>query len=296
MTDIRFVEMADWVARATADPVLHFERQASEIILNATGMLDEFKDKIFLKGGMLMGVVYDSPRQTSDLDFTISLPPENGIGNRLRTELDQAMVRSAVRLGYPDIVCRTQTVAAQPRKDSLERGKFPALKMTIGYARRGSVEERQLDRRRCSKVIELDLSFNEPVGSWQIVKLGQHGSLINVYSLRDMIAEKLRALLQQTGRNRNRRQDVYDISLLLQRFCFDKAELCLLHKTFLEKCRARNIEPNANSLSNPEVIRRAGAEWETMTLELGDVPLFSECYKLVESFYRSFPWQYYDSD
>lgn len=290
MSEIKFIEIADWVGRASADPVLHFERQASEIILNAIGMLEDFKDKIFLKGGVLMGVVYDSPRHTSDLDFTITLPPEKDIGFRLSTDLDQALIRSAIGLGYPDIVCRTQRVAAKPKKDSLEKGSFPALSMTIAYAMRGSAEERHLNRRRSTRIVELDLSFNEPIGSYQIVKLGQHGSRIHAYSLCDLIAEKLRALLQQTRRNRGRRQDIYDISLLLRRFQFDEAELRFLHKTFQEKCRARQIEPDVNSLSDPDVIRRAEAEWGSLALELGSLPPFFDCFEAVEKFYRSFPW------
>lgn len=36
---------------------------------------------MFLKGGILMGLVHDSPRQTTDIDLTTALAAEGGVGD-----------------------------------------------------------------------------------------------------------------------------------------------------------------------------------------------------------------------
>lgn len=290
MSEVAIVDVAAWVERARRDPVGHFERQATEVVLNAIGMTGPLGNKILLKGGALMGVVYRSPRQTADLDFTTSLQPTAGVDAEIIAALNEALPHAAVQLGYPDIVSKVQSARRLPRVDRFIDADFPALKIKIGYAHRGSTQERALAIQQCANVIELDISFNEPVSFVETVKLGSAGPSISVYSLIDLIAEKTRALLQQKYRRRNRRQDVYDIALLLKQFPLDHNERNLLHKVLLEKCRSRRIEPTIDSISDPEIVQRAQMEWGTLELELGEVPEFENCFKSVESFYRSLPW------
>ena len=64
------IDVAAWVERAKNDPVAHRQRQAAEILLNAIALITPPNDKLYLKGGNLMGLVYGSPRQTTDIDFT----------------------------------------------------------------------------------------------------------------------------------------------------------------------------------------------------------------------------------
>lgn len=284
------VDIAKWVDKARADPTAYLERQATEIFLNALGMAKPYCEKVFLKGGILMGVVYQSPRQTADLDFTSVLEPSLDIADHLRETLTAAFPRAAAKLGYPDLVCRVQTVRPRPRKESFAAADGPALEITVGYARRGSREEQRLERNNSTHVLYADISFREPVGGIQVVRLGEEGASIRAYSLLDLVAEKLRALLQQERRNRFRRQDIYDIALLLKAFSLDDEEKGQLLALFYEKCRARQIEPTSDSLSHPEVIRRASSEWNTLALEIVEVPPFEECFAVVDAFYRSLPW------
>ena len=67
------VNIAAWVERASNDPPSYLERQATEVLLAAIGTAPSYNDKIFLKGGILMGVRYESPRQTADIDFSTTL-------------------------------------------------------------------------------------------------------------------------------------------------------------------------------------------------------------------------------
>ena len=105
-----------------------------------------------------------------------------------------------------------------------------------------------------------------------------------------MISEKLRALLQQKTRNRFRRQDIFDIFLLIEAYSFDENEKESILKILKLKCAARQITPELKSLSSPEVIRRASAGWDTLKLEIGELPDFNDCFVRVDAFYRSLPW------
>jgi len=285
------VNIAQWVEKARHDPPTYLERQATEVFLTAIGMAEPYCRKVFLKGGVLMGVVYNSIRQTGDIDFTTTLEPDPDVAERLREALEAVFPRVTAELGYPDLLCQVQSVRYFPSPQKFPKADGPAVKIKIGYARRGSPQHAWFEKGQASDVLEADISFREPVGAIQIVRLSEEGGSIRTYSLHDLIAEKLRALLQQDVRNRYRRQDIYDIDLLIDRFSFDDEEKAGLHALLVEKCRARNIDPGRHSLAEPEVIRRARAEWESLALEIGEVPDFDECFARVNDFYRTLPWE-----
>ncbi|NMN05870.1 MULTISPECIES: nucleotidyl transferase AbiEii/AbiGii toxin family protein [unclassified Novosphingobium] len=286
------VNIEDWIDRAKADPVAYVERQATEVFLAALAMTPRFSREIFLKGGILMGVVYGSPRQTGDIDFTAISEPEPAIADALRDELNAAFPRAAARLGYPDLRCAVQSCRYLPSRAKFAESTGPALKVKIGYALRGSPQERHFEEGKSSQILEVDISFKEPVGAIQIVTFGD-GAAIGAYSLHDLITEKIRALLQQEKRNRGRRQDFYDIASLLKRFEFDESEKARLLKLLYEKCAARTMNcptPEPESLARPEVRDRAFKEWATLEIEIGALPDFEECFAIVDAFYRSLPW------
>lgn len=288
--DSRTVDVKAWIDRARRDPVAYVERQATEIVLSAVGSIPGCGSRFFLKGGILMAVVYESPRGTVDMDFTTDLEASPDLAGKLREALDQALPRAAASLGYPDLVLRVQTIREQPRPFGSAGPSFPALELTIAYARRGTPIEGRLARGQGPHVIHLEVSFNEPVHATQIVRLGVEGPSISAYALTDLIAEKFRALLQQVPRNRYRRQDVYDIAHLVERFALDDGERAEILKSFRDKCAARGIEPTVDSISDPQVIERARSEWDTLTQEIGELPDFDVCFAKVEALYRALPW------
>lgn len=284
------IDITHWVEKARHQSHKYLERQATEILLTAIGMTSPHGEKLFLKGGTLMGIVYNSPRQTADLDFSTTLQPETGIDQVIRTTLDEAFPLAAARIGYPNLICRVQTIDPKPHPIKFPDYSFPALNIKIAYALRGSSQEDKLVQGICSQVIHTDISFNEPVDAIQIVRLGPQGQKIHVYSLIDLVAEKLRALLQQELRNRYRRQDIYDLALLAKNFPLDGDEKIHLLAVFREKCRARQIDPTPSSLEDPEIISRARREWDTLELELEEVPDFDKCLQDVKHFYQELPW------
>lgn len=289
------VDITDWVERKKADPVAYAERRATEVFLTALGMTPSIGEKVYLKGGVLMGVVYRSIRSTSDIDFTTELKPESSLPERVVEELDKAFPRASAEVD-PELMCKVQSVRVRPRRSGLQKASFPALEITIGYAERGSPQEKKFHAGLAVDVLNVDISFNEPVGAIQVVRLNADGATkIKAYSLQDIIAEKMRALLQQVIRKRNRRQDIYDLSLLLSHFKFDDQEKTDLLRILIIKCLARDIKPDRLSLDDPEVRARANQEWHTLALEIGELPDFDGCFAMVNGFYKSLPWDSFAS-
>jgi len=286
----RIVDIKSWVDQARRDPAAYVERQAMEVVLSAVGSLPDYGSRIFLKGGILMAVVYQSPRNTADIDFTTDLSPSPNLPSELRDAINKELPRSAARLGLPDLVLRVQKVEERPRPFKTAEARFPALYVTVAYAKRGSRGERHVTNGQGQHIIELEVSFNEPIHAIEVVQLGERGPLFSAYALTDLLAEKLRALLQQVTRNRYRRQDVYDISYLADRFPLDDSERAAVLASFQDKCATRGIAPTVDSISDPEVSNRAQSEWGTLRQEIGEVPDFDECFRKVEALYRGLPW------
>jgi len=283
------IDVSAWVNRAATDPVAHRQRQVIEVILNAIALSAPLNTGLCLKGGILLGLAYGSARQTMDVDFTATLPVDGEIDEWIRDRLNSAFPRAAAALGYADLVVRAQSLKRLPDQHRFENAAFPALKLKIAHARRGTNEERALRHGGASSVVEVDVSFNEPLRHVQILRLTGGGELLS-YGLIEIAAEKYRALLQQKMRNRNRRQDVYDLDMLIRGGRMDEIDPGEFLDALVEKCAARRIEAHRESFDDAEIKRRAGRDWSSMKLELEDLPDFEDCYERVSAFYRSLPW------
>ncbi|MBP2233421.1 putative nucleotidyltransferase component of viral defense system [Azospirillum agricola] len=284
------VKLAAWVEEARADPVKLRARQVTEILLHAVGLSPTLQASLVLKGGTLMSLAFGSPRTTKDVDFTATADPDD-LPDHLRDDLDRALRRAAAELGYLDLLCRVQAVKYQPRRDGFEACQAPALQVTIGSALRGTGEEARLERGAAPQVLGIDISFKEPLFDARELRLDELAVSLRAYSHAEVIAEKLRALLQQPLRNRGRRQDVYDIAHLLEHN-EDVALPAMVHAIVVEKCRARGFEPTRALIDDPAVAERASRDWATLADELprGTLPAFGERFSLVRAFYHSLPW------
>ena len=125
---------------------------------------------MFLKGGILMGLAYDSPRQTTDIDLTTALAVEGGVGDEVRKLLDSEFPRAAAALGYADLILKTHSVKLLP-KGKFPDAKYPALKLKIASAKRGTTQEKTLQEGKIPVVIDVDISFNEPLPRIQVLEL-----------------------------------------------------------------------------------------------------------------------------
>lgn len=278
-----------WVAEVKSDPIAHRNRQVTHILLAAIGMTKGLHDTMVLKGGTLMMLAFGSPRGTQDVDFSVSATPEP-FTEQLSTTLDPALQRAAAQLGYLDIVCRVQKLKKMPRPATFENDIGAALKITIGHARRDTNEETRLAARQAPRALQVDLSFNEPMLHSTHAQLGRPAVTIRAYTPEDVIGEKLRALIQQPIRNRQRRQDVYDIAWLLEAHDPDALTRQRIFESMIGKAEARDLTLSVDSFDDPEIKRRAEMDWNTLQLEIGDLPPFESLFERVRAFYRSLPW------
>lgn len=286
----RRADFQAWEDAASHDKQTLRERIASEVFLAALGSTPSFRKKIFLKGGVLVGAVYESGRNTADLDFSTTLKPSTDFLGQLETELSAALPAAAARVGSPNTVIKVQSVRYRPRPETFIEANAPAIEVKFAYAERGSKAEDRLRSGNSSDVIYADISFNEEITSIEEICIGETGLSFYAYSKCDLIAEKLRSILQQKVRGRNRRQDTYDLWFLLEEHPVSPDECFEIKEIFLAKCRSREIEPDARSLDDAEVIERSKAEWETLASEVSYLPKFETAFATVSKFYSTL-WQ-----
>jgi len=288
-TSPQILNLDAWVDSAASDPVRHRQRQVTHVLLHAVARTPVLRDALCLKGGILMSAAYNSIRQTGDVDFSASANPEP-FTSALRETLDAALTSAAADLGYVDLRLKVQRFEKNPRPATFEEATSPAIKMTIGIALRATNAAKSLERGQAIEVLGVDISFKEPIINVQVLNIQDQEHSVFAYSIEDLIAEKLRALVQQKMRNRRRRQDIYDIFWLTQNVSIDADARKSILSSFLKKSDARELVTTQDSFDDPETRERAGADWHTMALEIGDLPDFNTTYDSVRDFYRSLPW------
>ena len=177
-------------------------------------------------------------------------------------------------------------------KPSRIKAQFPMLSLNIGYAPRSNPSAlKRLMAKQSPMIVEIDYSYNEAVLDIDLLSLS-NGESLQVYSQINLMAEKYRSLLQQPIRRRNRRQDIYDLALLLQGTpALDAEEQVQLLSCLLASARARSIEPKPTSLRDDSVRQMASKEYDLLQSEIdGALQPFEEAYQLVTNFYEGLPW------
>jgi predicted nucleotidyltransferase component of viral defense system len=113
-----------------------------------------------------------------------------------------------------------------------------------------------------AQIIPVDVSINEPIcDSVEASLEGPSFRTLRVSTLEDIVAEKLRALLQQPIRKRTRRQDLLDITVVLTKGpALDHAKVSrfLLAKSFLRDVpvtRAAFHHPDISTLRKTPIRR-----------------------------------------
>jgi hypothetical protein len=289
------VDLAGWREKKQADPSIYLKRQASEVILFAIALCPQLQPYLLLKGGTLMGVAHGSPRQTVDIDFTMTTSADETDKDEIKTWLNQSMKMARAILGHDLLELGVQNFKWDPKGNPQKARNFRALGLKIGYAIRGTNQHKLLLDGRAATVVEIDISFNEPESRIQILELDQ-GLKLLAYSWIEQIAEKFRALLQQSAsfrpnrKQKIRRQDIYDIDRLVTNIDLGVDQWSELVLATRQKCHARNIYPISTSFDNPKLRELSGQEWDKLTLEIDEVPRFDDCYDRVAAFYRALPW------
>jgi predicted nucleotidyltransferase component of viral defense system len=276
-----------WVA-AAPDASTRELRMAVHTILAAVSRAPTLPDLMVLKGGILLALEYQGDRFTRDIDFstakTVAQMSVDGVVEEL-----VATLRLQVQMLDYGLDCRIQGHALKPPG---ENRSWPTLQLRIGYAPQSDpARHRRLLSGKSSTVLALDLSYNEVITAVELVSI-PGGAQVQVYALPDLIAEKLRAMLQQPSRHRNRRQDVYDLYRVLSRpeVRIGSFQAAVLH-ALQAKSAARSMNVNRQSIADLEVRRRSERDYAQLRAEISsELPDFEQAYATVQDYYERLPW------
>lgn len=286
------ISLTDWIAQAKGNEQVQTDRQAVHVLLNAIGINNNLKSTLYLKGGTLFAIAFQSERVTADVDFTCMIKDHTSFTQELSKELNKSMQISANKLGYLDTIFKVQTIKKMPRPTDFPDASFPALKVTIAYAKRGTSLETRLKDGKCPLTITVDISFKEQVYAFQELHLDTPLISIRAYSLIETAAEKYRAIIQQEERNRIRRQDVYDLYHLISQGKITLDDRDEITRILRRKCESRKIAVGKERLRSKDIYKRSQKEWHTLADEIpGELPDFDIAFKLVKEFYENLNWE-----
>lgn len=280
------LNLAAWVNTATSITEKEF-RQAIHTLVLAISKSRLLQTKMVVHGGILLAIRFNGIRHTKDIDFVTSEQYSEYNEKDILKHIDESLTLACESLNY-GLDCRIQSHRLNPPgKDR----SFQTMQINMGYAYTGTEKHKRLLRNQCPDILEIDYSFNETnqhIDTLQVVD----GGKIKAYSISDLMAEKYRTIIQQTIRNRNRRQDVFDIYWLLKNnFLEDDNLKKTVYESLIIKARTRGIILKRYALRNKETINRSSSEYHLLAQEIsGDLPPFEVIYKKVRIYYEALPW------
>jgi predicted nucleotidyltransferase component of viral defense system len=286
-------KIEEWVEAGSEDRKQF--RQAVHTILFAIAGSDYLKPKMIIKGGMLLGIRYNSDRFTEDIDFSTSEKYSEINNEVFEKELNDALLIAFDELAY-GVKCLVQSLKVQPRKH-IENATFPSLKLTVGYAQVSNVKNiSRLENKNCTNTVKIDYSFNEVTHKIDDLVLDDEEGIL-AYGFEDLFAEKLRSMHQQIIRKRSRRQDVYDLYYLIKNTPLPSEEEKMNILGFLiNKSQGRLPKEmlHINSLDDEDIRKRSSKDYHLLAHEIGgELPEFEIAYRIVNAFYKSLPWDDY---
>ncbi len=269
------------------DPRQAVLRQAVHCVLESIARTARLRALLCMKGGILMALHYESPRYTTDIDFSTPQPFTEEAERETLALISEVLPGMGELLGH-DVECRLQGHRVKPNR----QGTRVSLTMSVGYALKGTAAHRRLVAGQSPFSLSIDFSFRERIPTFEEVEVSENGHLC-VYGLSTLVAEKMRALLQQPIRNRNRRQDVFDLNYLLAQ----RPELHLpewrtdVLSDLRIKCEDRDVPLSAMAFDDPAIATRAEQDYDTLQAEVeGDVPDFAPAFERVANYFRALPW------
>lgn len=282
------IDLEAWTDEEQA-PLRRAFRQAVRLVLRAIARSPALSSVMVMKGGILLAIRYRSSRFTRDIDFsTPTRFQEVDLRTFLRSFAEALEPVSADNEYGLALSLQSHAVKPPNKPDVM----FPTLKLRVAYAnRRNPGAMRRLATREATDVVDVDYSFNEWAS--EIERSSAEAGELSIYPFHDLIAEKLRSVLQQVVRNRDRFQDVYDLYLLLEGGTVITAGS---RAAILAKLRAasadRAVPIHIHAMRDAEIIDRSRRGYESVLpgLVQGDVPPFDAAYGAVQSFFESLPW------
>ena len=255
-----FATLSDWAAENYIPVDEARLRFAQYGVLRAIATSRALSNVLVLKGGNALDFVWQPNRSTRDLDFSIDtraldIPIDE---DRIKRYLEPALDVSRRVLG---ITFRIHRIEQQPPG---ENRTFITYEVRIGYA----LPDQQPLRIRIEKgapstqIVPLDISINEPICADVPIDV-QASNPLRVSTIEDIVAEKLRSLLQQPIRNRSRRQDLLDIAVILRNTPnLDHQKVAEFLK---RKAAARHVPVSRQAFRAPEVASRAKQDYAELS-------------------------------
>lgn len=223
-------------------------RYAQYGILQAVADSRTLSHMLAFKGGNALDFVWQPNRSTRDLDFSSS--DSTLTATQLRTFLTPSLERVSRSTG---VLYRLQKMKQQPPG---AESSFITFEGSVGYALpddRHNIQLIQQDK-NSNVTVPLDVSLNEPICRTVEIDIASSNPL-QVCQLEDIVAEKLRALLQQPLRNRHRPQDVLDICVAVQEN--PNLDVKLVAEFLLEKANARDVPVSRTAFREKQIRSRA---------------------------------------
>jgi len=252
-------------------------------VLEALASRPELRDGFVLKGGNALKLAFQGPRGSVDVDMSaVERSPDQPEEETQRvldafcSQLNGALEEVAPRHGYTEMV--VQSTEIKPANKNPR--DFPALEIKVGYS------EREDRTSPYNEAVKLEITLNEIVCDTEYARVGS--AEVRVSSLNDIMAEKLRALLQQVPRNRNRPNDVFDTW-----FYTTRARSALDEKRISQFLVEKSIDKEGlgtvtrQMFYHAEVRSRAAVGWDEIEERLPasiELPEFDTAFKQVLAF------------
>lgn len=278
------VDLFEWVKSAKGSKE---QNSVVHILLHAIGNNESLRTTMIMKGGNLLGIRHASKRYTKDVDFSTDLKFKDFNEQKFREELNDSLISAAGELGYT-FRCWVQRTEIEPNPN----GTFPTLRVNVGYANYTNPKEKKfIDSENSPKVLKIDYSFNEATYNPEVINLSDESSII-AYSIIDIVAEKIRSVLQQAARDRNREQDIYDLNFIIGEVKFDDEAKFNILQTLIKKSVGKEIDAYLNSggLDQDDIKSRSKERYPRLSETVPDLLDFEESYETVNNFFKSLPW------
>jgi predicted nucleotidyltransferase component of viral defense system len=264
-------------------------RQAVQLVLRAIAQSPALSPIMIMKGGILLAIRYKSSRFTRDIDFSTSQRFQDADIPAFLNDFENALAPISADNEHA-LSLRLQSHEIKP--PNRPEVSFPTLKMRIGYASRLDPRSlRRLAAKGSSQVVELDYSFNEWASESEIEAID--GGALSMYTFHDLVAEKLRSVLQQPVRKRERFQDIYDLFLLLETSPpHDQSDRDAILRNLVEASHNRGVLLRRTAMRDETVINMSRRQYDAVLPDLvpGNIPDFDTAYKTVQAFFESLPW------
>ncbi len=253
-------DLATW-AVSNGIPIEEARRRfAQYVVLCGIAGIRPLQRSLVFKGGNALDFIWQPNRSTIDLDFSLDMVEgvfPAGI-DTIRTLMDRACTRAGRRFG---VAFAVHSVRQQPPGDDKT---FVTYTSRIGYALADETRllVRMANNQSSPHVIPVEISINEPICGSTLVTIDERSDPLRVSTTEDIVAEKLRALLQQPIRRRTRPQDLLDIAVIVRGNPGLNRDLVGTYLTV--KAAARDVPVSRDAFRHQDVLARAAVGYDEL--------------------------------